>query len=334
MAGNQTLDDFIGAHPLSEGIPIEPVVIHAAIAMGAKISIEVECSKNPQFTDATVLGQNMLTLFSLKDFCDKEKISMPEPDFKKQSGGFEVKVKIFLDESTIPFSVELPFIHETSQKAGGFTALVCALSDKPINESSIVVEGFRLQKFGIGPLVNVEAIQPSKALDQANLSYDPFSRAVVSPFPRVQMSPVPFLNAVRSTPTQVQQIPEQHDEEEGAAEEGAAEAGSADQEQPFIPVVSKKKIREFFGASEAPPKSLPVGAVYNQRPKGKIASWSTFKEGGLARGRELTDIFTDWINFVLQHHDQYKTGNREGYGVYLKTQLGEDYATLQQFLPK
>jgi hypothetical protein len=332
MEENRTLADFIVAHPLPDGIPIEPVVIHAALAIGASVTIDVEGSENPQFTDATVLGQNMLKLFSIKAFCDETKVIMSGNDFTKLVGGFVVNVKISLAASTIPFSVELPFIHETSQKAGGFTALVCAFSDKPIDESSIVVEAFRLQRFGIEPLVNGEAIQTPKTVDPAIPPYDPFSRAaVVSPIQGVPMSPVPFANAVRSTPTPVQQITK-HDEGE---ETDAEEAGSADQEQPFIPVVSKKKPREFFGASEAPPNSLPSGAVYNPRPNGRISSWITFKQGGLSRKRELTDIFSDWIRFVQQHYDdQYKTGNREGFGVYLKMQLGEDYAALQKLIPK
>ncbi len=329
-----TLPEFIAQLPQTEEIPIvlgDTSVILAALIVGAKISLVVTGTENPQLTDAATIGANVQSFLKLKEWCEKKSITMPATDITEIVGGFEVNNQISLDSAVIPFQVELSYIRAESKKAASFAVLVCALASKPIDETSIIIEAFKLQKHGLAPLVNA-AITLSPKFDPAVAAYDPFSRNVVSPFPprSVMPSPVPFLIAVKTNqavPPSAEVAPEQHIEEENEEEEPIV------QEQPFTEVVSKKKVREFFGASGSPPKSMPAGAVYNPRVKGKIAAWTSFKEGGIARDRKLTEIFGDWIKFVLQNHDQFKDGSREGFRSYLEHQLGDDYATLKHLIP-
>jgi len=322
-----TFSEFIGhlqTEEKTEEIPIilgNTSVIRAALILGAKISLVVTGAKNPQLSDAATIGANVQTFLKLKEWCEKKGITMPATEITEIIGGFQVNVQISLGTTVIPFQEDLPFVHTDSQKTASFVLLVCALASKPIDETSMLIEAFKLQQHGLAPLVSASALV---APPKEELPFNPFGRQVaVSPFEArsVAPSPIQFLEAAKANippeytapHVSVQEIPEEQEEEQA----------------PFTEVMPKR--RHFFGASGSPPKSMPTGAVYNP-VKGKIAAWHTFKEGGIARDRKLTEIFADWIKFVLQNHDRFKDGSREGFRSYLEHQLGDDYASLKHLI--
>lgn len=329
-----TLNAFMAQLPEIQELP--PVlgdtsVIHAALIVKAMISLTVTGTKNPQLSDAATIGANVQSFIKLQEWSKKNGISMPATDITDIIGGFKIEIHISLDSAEIPFQVELPYIHGESKKNASFTVLVCALSSKQIEETSIIIEGFRLQKHGLTPLVNADAaITLSPNLDPAVPAYDPFSRMVISPYQlSVIPSPVPFLDAVKSNPGPVPPTTELTQEQQNVAK------GEGSKEKNFTTVTYQKK-RVVYGTTAERPHSLDRTVVYNSATsveQTRIWAWPIFKENGLKRAKKVPDIFDQWITFVLKNHDEFKDKNFTNFDTYLREQLGDDFEALRKLVP-
>jgi hypothetical protein len=324
-----TLSEFSAQLPQPEEIPIalgDTSVIHAALIVRAKISLVVNGTKNPQLSDASTIGANVQSFLKLKEWCEKNGITMPATDITEIIGGFKVNIQISLDSAVIPFQVDLPYIHAESQKTASFTVLVCTLASKPIDETSIIIEAFKLQKHGLAALVNADAaITLSPKFDPAVAAYDPFSRMVISPFPitSVVPSPVSFLNAVKTNPGPVPPTTELTQEQQ-----------NVENDKNFTTVSYQKK-RVVYGTADRP-RSLDGTVVYNPATsveQTRIWAWRLFKDNGLKRDKKVPDIFGQWIAFVLKNHDEFKDKNFTNFDTYLREQLGDDFEALRKLVP-
>ena len=314
-----TLSAFMANLPEIKELP--PVlgdtsVIHAALIVKAEISLIVCGTKNPQLSDATAIGANVQSFIKLQKWCQENGISMPVTDITEIIGGFEVKKQISFDSAEIPFQIELPYIHGESKKAASFAVLVCALASKPIDETSVIIEAFRLQRHGLAALVNADAaITLSPNLDPAVAAYDPFSRVIS-----------PFLDAVKSNPGPVPPTTVMTQEQQNVAK--------AEASKDRFTTVSYQKKRVVYGAADRP-HSLERTDVYNPTSvePTRIWAWLNFKENGLKRAKKLPDIFNQWITFVLKNHDEFKDKNFTNFDTYLREQLGDDFEALRKLVP-
>jgi hypothetical protein len=335
MAEKLTVEEFAAKVP-TDDLPGDSIVVRAAIAIGAQITIEARGSQKPDLSDPTFLGENAQRIFALQKFCEGKGITaLGLENMGNLLGGFTILPKILSVRSDIPFSLDLSFLHKDSRDAGALAALVCALTKKPVDEAHIVFEGYNLQKNGLPALMNVDAVVPeSKHVEP----FDPFKRNIMSPLP-VTRSPVPFLEALKKPPVS---RAAGADEAEAKGDTDADdtdgddtnEVGEENPAEPFTQVTYKRVV---YGASADRPKSLPTSALYNPpAEQTRIWAWAIFKENGLKRQvpRKLEDIFGDWIKFVLKNHDEFKTGNKTNFDSYLRGQLGDDFDALQKLIPK
>ena len=334
MADKPTIGDFAANFP-PDDIPGDSVVVRAALAMGAQITIEARGSTKPDLSNTTFLGENAQKIFAIQKFCEEKGITaLGLENMGNLLGGFTILPKILSVPSDLPFSLDLSFLRKDSRDAGALAALVCALTKNPVNEAHIVFEGYKLQKYGLPPLMNVDADVPeSKHVEP----FDPFNRNIISPL-QVTRTPVPFLDALKK-PTvsraNEEEFGETNEEEADEADDDANFVDESNEAQPFTQVTRRKRI--VYGASADRPKSLPSNALYNPpTEQTRIGAWAIYKENGLKRHvpRKLEDIFGDWIKFVLKNHDEFKTGNKTNFDSYLRGQLGNDFDALRHLIPK
>jgi hypothetical protein len=362
-----SIHEYVANLPRIEPIPgIDVPVLQAALAMGAGITVRVLGTVMSSETNESTIGENVKKFLEFEGFCISQKIPLSKTDVKDILGGFKVTIEIWLNPYQAPFATETilaPF-HQDSTDAAVFTALVLALSDKPIGKEQILIQVFDHHRYGIPAILSADAVRlqrPNVHAVQTTHPFDPFApfaRNAVSPFPQrsVAPSPVLFVDALKANlPTPGQSSVRQRVQEEAHySHDPHASDGSVgsepDTEGGFTDVKNRRKpVREFVGdAASSPPISAPLGSTYNRRFTGKISPFPAYFERGLGRGLEPAVIFANYVGFVLGNHDKYANANKKSaadpslyenpqlyleFRTYMKGQLGKDFPKWEASIP-
>jgi len=334
-----TIHDFASKLPKTDND--DEIVIVASKAMEATITIKVQGKKNPDVSDAAIVGRNVQGFLNMKALCERNKLPSPMAEITEVIGGFDTIIEIWLRPYTPPFPTDfLKDFHQDSSEAVILTAITLALKKEPLTKEAIILKAFSLHKYGIPPVLSADAVRLQRPVFTDPI-YDAFARHVVSPFQRnpTTPSPVHFRDAVMQnmcggaapSPIQYLQIPEDIRVPNDTTEDGQFQRPGRRRHQRYL-----------YGSGEPP---ISVEAIYNDKDEKqpiRVRSWVKFNADG-GKGIEnsngekivipLNERFRRFTGFVMAHHLPVKGKKIDDPEVidFMRQELGNHFGDWNKF---